>query len=55
MNTGEVVRFNIFEGLKKTTEKSCQVESGITKAGPPSNEPRSLLRGGSEVTESVQQ
>jgi hypothetical protein len=27
MNTIEAVRFNIFEGLKKTTEKSCQFES----------------------------
>jgi hypothetical protein len=32
MNTVEVVRFNTFEGLKKITEKSCQVESRI-KAG----------------------
>lgn len=54
MNTVEVARFNTFEGLKKTTEKSYHGESRIKKAGPPSNEPRSLLRGGSEVTESVQ-
>ena len=46
MNTVEVVRFSIFERLKKTTQKSCQVDSRIKKAGPPSNEPRSLLRGG---------
>lgn len=52
MNTVEVVRFNIFvEGLKKTREKSCHAESQIKKGGSPCNEPRSLLRGRSEVTE----